>query len=317
MPKKASTHDASAPSKSKTARSKTTKANSKDKATPRKEDRKTASRQPASLPLLLPPKEGARNASPVFDIPMITGSASDEDTTRSTKDPTPSQDTPSQGIPVEDPESSEAKAASTSSPTKNRTLEEGKARAQAAKAASQNRADEGAGAAKKRAVPGSPLRESGLPKEISNDFDEQQERYQTVQLQDAPALPTPVYPRGYYPPDAGSGSPLFLEHLKAPRGLNHGCTSRGAYERALVQVEPLFVNDIEAARYVLLAPHRIPLKELTSLRKKPEDRGGLFPVWSYLWVQPENIPTQSQAEDLFWRWVSLKNFTVQELKELR
>ncbi|POM67294.1 LOW QUALITY PROTEIN: ATP-binding cassette (ABC) Superfamily [Phytophthora palmivora] len=99
---------------------------------------------------------------------------------------------------------------------------------------------------------------------------------------------------------------MFLEHLKAPRGLNHGRTSRGAYEHALVQDEPLFVKDIEAARCVLLAPHRIPFKEFTSLRKKPEDRGGLFPIWGYPW-----------AEDLFWRWVSLKNFTVQELKELR
>ncbi|POM78266.1 ATP-binding cassette (ABC) Superfamily [Phytophthora palmivora] len=110
---------------------------------------------------------------------------------------------------------------------------------------------------------------------------------------------------------------MFLEHLKAPRGLNHGRTSRGAYERASVQDEPRFVNDIEAARCVLLAPHRIHLKEFTSLRKKPEDRGGLFPVWGYPWVQPENTTTQTQAEDLFWRWVSLKNFTVQELKELR
>ncbi|POM80388.1 LOW QUALITY PROTEIN: ATP-binding cassette (ABC) Superfamily [Phytophthora palmivora] len=66
---------------------------------------------------------------------------------------------------------------------------------------------------------------------------------------------------------------------------------------------------------VLLAPHRIPLKEFTSLHKKPEDRGGLFPVWGYPW--PENTTTQAQAEDLFWRWVSLKNVTVQELKELR
>ncbi|POM62755.1 LOW QUALITY PROTEIN: hypothetical protein PHPALM_28038 [Phytophthora palmivora] len=116
---------------------------------------------------------------------------------------------------------------------------------------------------------------------------------------------------------AGSGSPMFLEHLKASRGLNHGRTSRGAYERASVQDEPLCVNDIKAARYVLLAPHRAPLKEFTSLRKKPEDRGGLFPVWGYPWVQPENTTTQTQAEDLFWRWVSLKNFTVQKLKELR
>ncbi|POM61328.1 LOW QUALITY PROTEIN: hypothetical protein PHPALM_29672 [Phytophthora palmivora] len=88
---------------------------------------------------------------------------------------------------------------------------------------------------------------------------------------------------------------MFLEHLKPPRGLNHGRTSRGAYERALVQVEPLFVNDIEAARCVLLAP-----TEFLS-------RNSLV----------ENTTTQYQAEDMFWRWVSLKNFTAQELKELR
>ncbi|POM78647.1 Hypothetical protein PHPALM_3795 [Phytophthora palmivora] len=92
---------------------------------------------------------------------------------------------------------------------------------------------------------------------------------------------------------------MFLEHLKAPRGLNHGRTSRGAYES------------------VLLAPRRIPLKVFTRLRKKPEHRGGLFPVWGYPCVQSENTTNQSQAEDLFWRWVSLKNFTVRELKEFR
>ncbi|POM65000.1 LOW QUALITY PROTEIN: Hypothetical protein PHPALM_19385, partial [Phytophthora palmivora] len=75
-----------------------------------------------------------------------------------------------------------------------------------------------------------------------------------------------------------------------------------------VQDESLFVNDIEAARCVLLAPHRIPLNEFTSLRKKPEDRGGLFPVWGYSWVQPENTTTQSQAEDLA---------MLQKLSELR
>ncbi|POM72668.1 ATP-binding cassette (ABC) Superfamily [Phytophthora palmivora] len=69
--------------------------------------------------------------------------------------------------------------------------------------------------------------------------------------------------------------------------------------------------------YVLLAPHRIPLKEFTSLQKKPVDRGGLFPVWGYPWAQPENTTTQSQAEDMLWTSVSLKNLTVQELKELR
>ncbi|POM73375.1 Hypothetical protein PHPALM_9783, partial [Phytophthora palmivora] len=198
---------------------------------------------------------------------MITGSECKEDTTGSTKDPTPAQDAPSQDAPVDDSESSEAKAASTSLPATNLTLGEGKDRAQAAKTASQKRADEGAAAAKKRAAPDSPFRESGLPKgyhnlfdsesdeaeeegavsepqKISNDLDEQQERFQADQLQGA-------------------------------------------------------------------------LEEFTSLRKKPEDRGGLFPVWGYRWVQPENTTTQTQAEDLFWRWVSLKNFTVQELKELR
>ncbi|POM68752.1 LOW QUALITY PROTEIN: ATP-binding cassette (ABC) Superfamily [Phytophthora palmivora] len=260
---------------------------------------------------------------------MITVSESDGDSPGSTKHPTSSQDAPSQDAPADDAESSEAKAASTSSPAKNLTLTEGKARAHAAKAASPKRAGEGAAAAKKRAAPGSPTtepsiakgfkslfdssdeeEEEGAPQEISNDLDEQQERYQAAQLQGTPVPPTPVYPRGYYPPDAGSGSPMFLEHLKAHRGLNHGRTSRGAYERALVQVEPLFVNDIKAARCVLLAPHRIPLKEFTSLRKKPEDRG--LPLGT-----AREHHNQTQAEDLFWRWVSLTNFTVQELQELR
>ncbi|POM79849.1 Hypothetical protein PHPALM_2385, partial [Phytophthora palmivora] len=240
---------------------------------------------------------------------MITGSESDGGSPGSTKDPTPSQD-----APADDAESSEAKAASTSSLAKSLTLTEGKARAQAAKVASSKRADEGAAAAKKRAAPGSPTSEPSIgyisesknvevegditeTQEIYNDPDEQQERYQAAQLQGTPVPPTP--------------------HLKAPRGLNHGRASRGAYERALVQDEPLVVNDIEAARCVLLAPHRIPLKEFTSLRKKPEDRGGQFPVRGYPWVQPENTTTQTQAEDLFCRWVSQKNFTVQELKELR
>ncbi|POM62639.1 LOW QUALITY PROTEIN: hypothetical protein PHPALM_28182 [Phytophthora palmivora] len=115
-----------------------------------------------------------------------------------------------------------------------------------------------------------------------------------------------------------TGCGVWVSHAPGapqdPRGLNHGRTLRGAYERASVQGEPLFANDIEAARCVLLAPHRIPLNDFTSLRKKPEDRGGLFPVWGYPWIQPENTTTQTQAEDL---WVSLKNFTVQELKELQ
>ncbi|POM75613.1 Hypothetical protein PHPALM_7263 [Phytophthora palmivora] len=256
---------------------------------------------------------------------MTTGSESDGDSPGSAKDPSSSQDAPSQDAPaqdaplqdapVDDVESSEAKAASTSSPAKNLTLAED----------SSKRADEVIAAAKKRAAPGSATSEPSIAKGFRSLFDSSdeeeeegaQERYQAAQRQGTPVPPTPVYPHGYYPPDAGSGFPMFLEHLKAPRGLNHGRTSRGAYEGASVQDEPPFVNDIETTRCVLLVSHRIPLKEFTSLRMKPEDRGGLFPVWGYPWVQPENTTTQTQAEDLFWRWVSLKNFTVQELKELR
>ncbi|POM76318.1 LOW QUALITY PROTEIN: Hypothetical protein PHPALM_6453 [Phytophthora palmivora] len=119
---------------------------------------------------------------------------------------------------------------------------------------------------------------------------ERQERYQAAQPQGASdvsfsAPPTRVYPRGYYSPGEETESPVLVK-ISAPRGLNHGCTSRSVYERVLVQAEPLFVDDIEAC--VLLAPHRIRLKEFTSLRKKREDRDGIFP-----------------------------NYTVQELKDLR
>ncbi|POM67604.1 ATP-binding cassette (ABC) Superfamily, partial [Phytophthora palmivora] len=296
MSKKASTHGASAPSKSKTARSKPAKAKSKDKAAPRMEARKAASeaaskrtasaakqggspRRSRSHSLSPDDRPNPRFAyrdhspgaeSPVFDISMITGSESDGDSPGSTKDPSSSQDAPSQDAPADDAESSEAKADSTSSPAKNLTLDE----------ASAKLADEGAASAKKRAAPGSPTSEPSIakgfkslfdssdeeeeegavsePREISNDLDEQQERYQAAQLQGTPVPPTPVYPRGYYPPDAGC---------------------------------------------VLLTPHRIPLKEFTSLRKKPEDRGGLFPVWGYPWRQLHSVmeglrqQSKSSAQD--------------------
>ncbi|POM64537.1 ABC Superfamily [Phytophthora palmivora] len=295
MPKKASTHGASAPSKSKTARSKTSKAKSKDKAAPRKETHKAAP-EAASKPTTAAAKQGGSSRggrsrslspddrpniqfayrdhspgaeSPVFDIPMITGSESDGDSPGSTKDPTSSQDTPSrdapsqdvpaqdapsQDAPVDDTVSSEAKAASTSSPAKNLTLAECKARAQAAKAASQKRADVGAAAAKKRAAPDSPSRESGFskdyhslfdsssdeaeeegtitePQEISNDLDEQRKHYQAAHLQGASAVtstapPTLVYPRGYDPPYAGSGSPVAKWFCEIARSQESSCTLR-------------------------------------------------------------------------------------------
>ncbi|POM59110.1 ABC Superfamily, partial [Phytophthora palmivora] len=215
-------------------------AKSKDKAAPRKEVRKAAS-EAASKRTTAAAKQGGSprrsrsrslspddrpnprfayrdhspgSESPEFNIPIITGSESDGDSPGSAKDLPSSQDAPSQDVPVDDAESSEAKAASTSSPAKNLTLDEGKARAQAAKAASPKRAVKGAAAAKKRAASGSPTSEPSIakgfkslfdssdeeeeegavsePQEISNVLDEQQERYQAAQLQGPPVPPTPV-----------------------------------------------------------------------------------------------------------------------------
>ncbi|POM71832.1 ATP-binding cassette (ABC) Superfamily [Phytophthora palmivora] len=319
MPRKASSHDASAPSKSRTARSKTAKAKSKAKATPRAEARKAASKaagkrtaaaakqgwsprrsRSRSLspndrpnPLFAYRDHSPGTESPVFDIPITTGSESDEDTTGSTKDPTPSQDAPSQDAPVDDSESSETKAASTSSPAKSLTLAEGKARAQAAKGASQERSDEGAAAAKEHAAPDSPPRESGFPKAYHSLFeslDQGKEEGAVTEPKRSAAISTSIrsavkllnckalmrLPHRY----------ILADTIHRMRGLGLLCfwsSSRPlvvpimgelhvAYERALVQDEPLFANDIEAAWCELLAPHRIPLMEFTSFRKKSEAR---------------------------------------------
>ncbi|POM66960.1 Retrotransposon protein, unclassified [Phytophthora palmivora] len=113
-----------------------------------------------------------------------------------------------ENAPVDDPKSSEAKAAPTSSPAKNLALDES---------------------------PGSPIPEPPIAKgyrslfdsesdeaekegtitetqAISNDLDQQQERYQPAQLQGAPevsssAPPTLVYPRGYIHRMRGLGLP--------------------------------------------------------------------------------------------------------------
>ncbi|KAG2883707.1 hypothetical protein PC115_g21542 [Phytophthora cactorum] len=46
----------------------------------------------------------------------------------------------------------------------------------------------------------------------------------------------------------------------------------GSLEGTPPRRNPLFAENIEAARCVLLAPHRIPLKEFTTRHKKPENR---------------------------------------------
>ncbi|POM81350.1 Hypothetical protein PHPALM_695 [Phytophthora palmivora] len=347
MPKKASTHGASALSKSKTARSKTAKAKSKDKAAPRKEVRKAASEAGSKRTAAAAAKQGGSPRrlarapcrptigrtleSPVFDIPMITGSESDGDSPGSTKDPSSSQDAPSQDAPVDDAESSEAKAASTSSPAKNLTLTEGKARAQAAKAASPKRAGEGAAAAKKRAAPGSPTSEPSIAKGFKSLFDssdEEEEEGLSLSPKRSPIIS--MYSRNaikllnYKALLRLPRRCIPMDTIHRMRGLGLQCSWSTSRPLVVLTMGALHVAPMSLPQFklnhslcVLLAPHRISLKEFASLRKKPEDRGELFPVWGYPSVQPKNTITQTQAEDLFWRWVSLKNFTVQELKELR
>ncbi|EGZ28659.1 hypothetical protein PHYSODRAFT_322298 [Phytophthora sojae] len=167
------------------------------------------------------------------------------------------------------------------------------------------------------------------PKELSNNLDEQQQQYHAASLGAYARQPTATtaiesssggdttYPHGYFPPEPGTGAPALLEKLSAPRGLIGGYTSRGSYERALVEKEPLFLGDVEVARCVLLAPHKLTLKEFTTLRKKPEDKGGLHPVWGFHWVKPNDNMIRSEVEDLFWRYVQRKGYSDQEFKELR
>ncbi|KAG3165420.1 hypothetical protein C6341_g12381 [Phytophthora cactorum] len=170
------------------------------------------------------------------------------------------------------------------------------------------------------------------PQEISNDLDRQQEDFQAAQrVREHPTTGShppghdgsparegrAPHPRGYWPPEPSSGAELYLEQLVAPRGLIGGHTSKGAYERTLIQWNPLFTENIEAARCVLLAPHRIPLKEFTTRRKKPENRGGLHPVWGYPWVCPENCQSWGATDLLFWKWVASHSYSQEELRELQ
>ncbi|ETL82684.1 hypothetical protein L917_17197 [Phytophthora nicotianae] len=77
------------------------------------------------------------------------------------------------------------------------------------------------------------------------------------------------------------------------------------------------MDNVEAARCVLLAQHQIPLKDFTTCRKKPENRGGLYPVWGYPWVLPENFPSWSSCEGIFWAWIETLKYSPTELQELR
>ncbi|KAE9197813.1 hypothetical protein PF005_g16371, partial [Phytophthora fragariae] len=205
-------------------------------------------------------------------------------------------------------------------PVKRLTLAQGRERAQAAsKAAAAAKAASvkaGEASAKKRAAPSSSPRGSSSKlfsdseseneegtiredREVSNDLDEQQQYQAAASASHArqSAAATAVgsssgggasYPQGYFPPEPGTGAPALLEKLTAP-----------------------------LARCVLLAPHKLTLKEFTTLRKKPEDKGGLHPVWGFHWVKPNENMTWNEVEDLFWRYVQRKGYSDQEYKELR
>ncbi|EGZ23862.1 hypothetical protein PHYSODRAFT_325038 [Phytophthora sojae] len=103
------------------------------------------------------------------------------------------------------------------------------------------------------------IRECG---EVSNNLDEQQQQYYAAvsgsharQWAAATAVEPSsgggtTYAQGCFPPESGTGAPALFEKLTA---LPARC---------------------------VLAPHKLILKELTTLRKKPEDKGGLHPVRS-------------------------------------
>ncbi|POM58661.1 ABC Superfamily [Phytophthora palmivora] len=77
----------------------------------------------------------------------------------------------------------------------------------------------------------------------------------------------------------------------------------------------LFIENIEAARCVLLTLPQIPLKTFTGLHKKSGTKGGLHPVWGFPSVRPENTSSVVQVESLFWSWVPYKGCPVKELQD--
>ncbi|KAG3175453.1 hypothetical protein PC128_g17740 [Phytophthora cactorum] len=150
------------------------------------------------------------------------------------------------------------------------------------------------------------------PQEISNDLDRQQEDFQVAQrVRRRPTTGShspghdgspdreggAPHPRGYWPPEPSSGAELYLEQLVAPQPVVHG-EHRGC--------------QVRASR---TAPN--PLKEFTTRRKKPENRGGLHPVWGYPWVCPENCQSWGAAVLLFWKWVASHSYSQEKLRELQ
>ncbi|ETM30711.1 hypothetical protein L914_21614, partial [Phytophthora nicotianae] len=98
------------------------------------------------------------------------------------------------------------------------------------------------------------------PLEVTNDFDRQQQLFQAARRKPGGSESTPVdqgasiNPGGYWPPEESFGADLFLAELKAPRGLIGDHTSKGAYERALVQKEQLFTYNVVRASHAAPDP---------------------------------------------------------------
>ncbi|POM63890.1 LOW QUALITY PROTEIN: Hypothetical protein PHPALM_20655 [Phytophthora palmivora] len=191
-------------------------------------------------------------------------------------------------------------------PPKNLTLAKGKRRAQVINTTSH--ANE-ASARKRSASQSLHISDQDFdetydeePLEVANNLDEQQEELLAGRLARQPVHRERTHTERWvlthapgYSPHEGHGSLLFLEQLMDPRPLAGGHTSMGAYERHLIKGVPLFIENIETARCVLLAPHQLPLKEFTRLRKKAETKGGLHPVWGFPSVQPENTSSVAQV----------------------
>ncbi|POM68758.1 ATP-binding cassette (ABC) Superfamily [Phytophthora palmivora] len=176
-------------------------------------------------------------------------------------------------------------------PPKNLTLAKGKRRAQVTNTA--NHANE-ASARKCSASQSLHISDQDLdeayneePLEIANNIDELQEELLAARLSIVSVLTLSV---GFLPmlhdipPMRAMALCYSLSNSWAHVHLAGGHTSMGAYERHLIKGVSLFIENIEAARCVLLAPHQIPLKEFTRLRKKSD----LHPVWGFPSVQPEN-----------------------------
>ncbi|RLN47355.1 hypothetical protein BBJ28_00017596 [Nothophytophthora sp. Chile5] len=141
------------------------------------------------------------------------------------------------------------------------------------------------------------IAQTHLSEVVSNHLDEQQENYLNVRQSQFAEMRTPatgrpaVYPDGYYPPAPSSGADQWLATLYNPRPYSSLRLSTGVWECAFVKDNILFDDNLWVAKSVVLAFRPIPVKEFTKRRQKPEDCGGLKPVWTSPGRFPMACPT--------------------------